>query len=91
MVFKIIFLAFDNATNNTAAIELFNRQLKIPVGNDLFHVRCVCHIINLIVKDGIKIFEPQIQKKIEISSYILDILHIDTKNLKTIVKQWLKK
>ena len=28
----------------------------------LFYVRCVYHIINLIVKDELKIFEPQIQK-----------------------------
>ena len=32
-IFNII---FDNATNNTAAIELFNWQLKSLVGNNLF-------------------------------------------------------
>ena len=67
---NIFSITFDNATNNTAAIELFNRQLKTPVGNDLYHVRCVCHIINLIIKDGLKIFEPQIEKIRSVILYI---------------------
>ena len=57
----IFSITFDNAINNTAA-ELFNRQLKTPVGKNLFHVRCVYHIINLIIKDGSKFFEAKIQK-----------------------------
>ena len=35
---NIFSITFDNVTNNTAAIELFNRQLKSSVGNDLYHV-----------------------------------------------------
>ena len=67
---NIFSITFDNATNNTAAIELFNRQLKTPVGNDLYHVRCVCHIINLIVKDGLETFEDKIKKIKDVILYI---------------------
>ena len=58
---NIFSITFNNETNNTAAIELFNQQLKTPIDNDLFYIRCVCHIINLIVKDGLKNFKSQIK------------------------------
>ena len=77
---SIMSVTFDNATNNTTAIELFIRQLKTPVGNDLFHVKCICQIINLNVKDRLKKFKIKF-KKLNMSFYILDFLHIDTKNL----------
>ena len=57
MVFKNIFsISFDNVTTNTDVIELFNRKLKSHLGNNLFHVKYVCHIMNLIVKDELKLF-----------------------------------
>ena len=80
---NIFSITFDNVTNNTTAIELFNRQLKISIGNDLYHVWCVCHIINLIVKDGLKIFKDKIKK---IKDVVLYLLHINTKIFKKIIK-----
>ena len=66
-IFSIIFY---NATNNTAVIELFNRQLKSSASNDLYHIRCVCYIINVIVKNRLKTFEDKIKKIKEVMPYI---------------------
>jgi hypothetical protein len=49
---KVISITFDNASNNTATIPMFRSRLNPPNGFELFHQRCVCHIINLIVQDG---------------------------------------
>ena len=51
---KIFTVSFDNASKNTAAIEILKNYLK-PVLNEIFfHIRCICHIINLCVQDGLK-------------------------------------
>ena len=76
---NIFSITFDNTTNNTGAINLFNRQLKTLVGNNLFHIRYVCYIINLIIKDDLKFLNRKL-KKLEVSSYILDHQHIHIKN-----------
>ena len=59
---NIFSITFHNATTNTAVTELFNWPLKSPIGNNLFHVRCVYHIINLIIQDRLKMLEEKIQK-----------------------------
>ena len=59
---NILNIIFDNAINNTATIELFNRQLKTLTCYNLFHVRCVYYIINLIFKYELKIFKEKIKK-----------------------------
>jgi hypothetical protein len=58
---KVGSITFDNASNNSAAIPMFIRRLNPPHGLSLFHQRCVCHIINLIVKVGIKEIESYVE------------------------------
>jgi len=58
---KILCITFDNASNNTAAIDLLKLELSLPL-EEIFHVRCACHVYNLIVKDGLAFFEPIIEK-----------------------------
>ena len=58
---KTLCIALDNASNNTKAVGLLKRELNPPLKN-IFHVRCSCHILNLIVKDGLECFEDSIQK-----------------------------
>ncbi|CAN4103749.1 unnamed protein product [Withania somnifera] len=58
---KVLSIAFDNASNNTAAIEMLKINLSPPL-IDVFHVRCACHVYNLIVKDGLAFFEPVLEK-----------------------------
>ncbi|CAH9070101.1 unnamed protein product [Cuscuta europaea] len=55
---KVFSIAVDNASSNDVAVEYMKKKLKNH--DDLFldgyhlHMRCTCHIINLIVKDGMK-------------------------------------
>jgi hypothetical protein len=54
---KVFTISFDNASNNTNAVE----KLKLtytPVCNGAFyHGRCVAHILNLVVQDGLNVVE----------------------------------
>jgi len=56
----------DNASSNDVAIQYLKRRLNhwgttILDGNYL-HMRCVAHILNLVVKDGLKDLDPSIVK-----------------------------
>ena len=66
---KIFTITLDNASNNNVAIQRLKRFWQI---NDdhakLFHVRCCAHILNLIVKDGLKQVDSTLEK--------LETLHI---------------
>ena len=57
---KIFSITFDNASNNTSVIDLFIRTVRGGRLNEIFRVRCVCHIINLIVQDGLTLITPSI-------------------------------
>ncbi|KAG5516263.1 hypothetical protein RHGRI_037083 [Rhododendron griersonianum] len=62
IVDKVFSITFDNHYANTSSIELFKQNLTISHAGQFFHVRCVCHIINLVVSDGLKTIGPQIEK-----------------------------
>ena len=49
IVNKIFNITFDNASNNASAIDLFVKTIRTCPQKEMFHVRCACHIINLIV------------------------------------------
>ncbi|CAG8838188.1 4087_t:CDS:2, partial [Racocetra persica] len=54
---KLQTITLDNASSNDVAIrELINSasQDLINIKKELFHNRCLAHILNLIVKDGLK-------------------------------------
>ncbi|PSS08117.1 AC9 transposase [Actinidia chinensis var. chinensis] len=57
---KLSTLTIDNCSTNDAMISLLLKKFKNGVHlwtKNLFHVRCVAHILNLIVKDGLEIYE----------------------------------
>ncbi|KAF9594801.1 hypothetical protein IFM89_034784 [Coptis chinensis] len=57
IVGKISTITLDNASNNGAAVDEFIPKLfSEEIYGNLFHVRCSAHILNLIVKDGLKHF-----------------------------------
>ena len=47
-------ITLDNASANTKAIEFFKNDLSLFSDGTIFHQRCACHVINLIVKSGLK-------------------------------------
>ena len=59
MTYKAIFfsITFGNALNNKSVINLFVRTIRESPLSEIFHVRCVCYIINLIVQDGLKLLQ----------------------------------
>ena len=58
---KIFSITFNNASNNKSVINLFIRTVREGPLSEVFHVRCVCHIINLIVQDGLKLISPSLE------------------------------
>lgn len=57
---KIRSFTFDNANVNKSVIEKLQRVLQPKFGDYLFHIRCVCHILNLIVQDDLKYVKDEI-------------------------------
>ena len=52
---KILSLGVDDASNNTICIDyIFESRCIDFLVKDFFHVRCVCHVLNLYVQDGIE-------------------------------------
>ncbi|KAI8559926.1 hypothetical protein RHMOL_Rhmol04G0214300 [Rhododendron molle] len=62
IVDKVFSIMFDNHTANTAAIELLKVNMPNLRSSQFFHMRCVCHIINLVVQDGLESIAPQLKK-----------------------------
>jgi hypothetical protein len=70
---KKLCLVLDNSSANDACIKvLFNTPLKNKLSpNDfIFHQRCGCHILNLIVQDGLGVFSDEIKNIYEMMKYI---------------------
>ena len=51
---KVVSVTLDNASANTTAINILSPKISSYVGTLFLHQRCACHIINLIVKSGLK-------------------------------------
>jgi hypothetical protein len=67
---KISSITFDNAFNNNIIIPLFKNGLNPPHDFSLFHQRCICHIINLIVQVGVQKMKVYIENIRNVLSYI---------------------
>ena len=67
---KIFTITLDNAYNNDETIQILKRFWQIKKDHaKLFHVRCCAHILNLIVKDGLKQVDGTLEKKIRDIAY----------------------
>jgi hAT family C-terminal dimerisation region len=51
---KIFLISFDNASTNIKSIDYFTRALNSIMDGRMFHQKCVCHILSLTVKAGLK-------------------------------------
>ena len=75
LIDKIFSVTLDNASSNAKAIETLTPMFAGYLGPDpttehvdpsnrkysLMHQRCACHIINLIIKSGLKRFKPYLE------------------------------
>ena len=48
----VIALTLDNASANNVVIQIMRPQLS-DYHDELFYIRCRCHMVNLIIKDGL--------------------------------------
>lgn len=55
---KVMSLSFDNASNNDSAIDRLRRDLDPFINGEFFHSRCVCHVLNRVVQDGLEMVKP---------------------------------
>ncbi|KAJ3690920.1 hypothetical protein LUZ61_020084 [Rhynchospora tenuis] len=70
---RVFSLVLDNASSNDACIrELLSGSLKeaLPTEGSVFHQRCGCHILNLIVQDGLSELTDEITKIRDMMKYI---------------------
>jgi hypothetical protein len=61
LIDKVFSITLDNALANTNAMNILTPQFSGYVGSLFLHQRCACHIINLIVKYGLKRLKPYIE------------------------------
>ncbi|CAM9002576.1 unnamed protein product [Rhodiola kirilowii] len=60
---KFFSLTLDNASSNDVLVsQLGSRLMLSSINKQLLLVRCTCHILNLIVQDGLAILAPSIEK-----------------------------
>ncbi|KAJ1689265.1 hypothetical protein LUZ63_013420 [Rhynchospora breviuscula] len=61
---RVFCLVLDNASSNDACISelLYSTPMKddLPIEGKIFHQRCGCHILNLIVHDGLNTMHKEI-------------------------------
>ena len=67
---KIVTITLDNASTNNVAADLLKFALQLDLNGVLFHNRCACYIINLIVQVGVK----SIRDDLEIIKWIIGFI-----------------
>ena len=74
---KVAFVTLDNASSNNVAVSRLQRFIHdrsqtpgIPATSNFFHIRCAAHVINLIVKDGLKQISGPIERLRESVKFI---------------------
>jgi hypothetical protein len=70
---KLFCLVLDNASSNDAAIKEFLRSplaANMPADGNIFHQRCGCHILNLIVQTGLLVLNDEVKNIRETMKYI---------------------
>ncbi|KAJ1700978.1 hypothetical protein LUZ63_000757 [Rhynchospora breviuscula] len=71
--FRAFSLVLDNASSNDACIRQFMdgpMRDALPVDGSVFHQRCGCHILNLVVQDGLSVLSDEIKKVRETMKYL---------------------
>ncbi|KAJ1260875.1 hypothetical protein BS78_10G265500 [Paspalum vaginatum] len=73
---KLFSLTLDNAASNLVAVTdiiddlRVNRKASLVCDGIFFHIRCACHILNLVARDGLAVISKAIEK---IKSLVLTV------------------
>ncbi|CAN1242530.1 Putative AC9 transposase [Linum perenne] len=71
---RVLCCTLDNASANDVAIRHLRERLQLRVGNTLdgrfLHMRCVAHIINLVVQTGIEVIGISVRRVREACKWI---------------------
>ncbi|XP_024190643.2 zinc finger BED domain-containing protein RICESLEEPER 3-like [Rosa chinensis] len=71
---KVFTITVDNASANDVVVAYMMRRLRgyktLMFGGQFLHLRCACHIINLIVRDGLKELEAGIDAIWNCAKYV---------------------
>ena len=71
---NVMTVTVDNASSNNLAIQYLQRRINhwngSVLGGDYLHMRCAAHILNLIVKDGLKDVDVSIVKICGVVKYV---------------------
>ena len=60
---KMMSMTFDNATSMTYTANLIKQNLTdVLLDGEALHTRCVCHVLNLCVQDGVRAIGPYYSK-----------------------------
>lgn len=65
---KLFSLTLDNASNNLVAVKDIIQDLRVNASSCLicdgifFHIRCACHILNLVARDGLAVISKALEK-----------------------------
>jgi len=66
---KVMCLTVDNASSNDVYVDMLKCQLRVLCDGDYFHVCCCAHILNLIMKEGLKDIDETVYKIRECVKY----------------------
>ena len=61
LVKKIFSIGFDNAAANTVSIVELKSICQPNFGGKFFHIRCICHVLNLCVQNGLRLLDVCLQ------------------------------
>ncbi|KNA13143.1 hypothetical protein SOVF_119460 [Spinacia oleracea] len=66
---KVMSMTLDNASANDAFADCLKGNLDLMCDGAYFHVKCCCHILNLVVQDGLKEVDEVVCKVRETVKY----------------------
>nr|GEX14522.1 zinc finger BED domain-containing protein RICESLEEPER 2-like [Tanacetum cinerariifolium] len=79
---KIMSIKLDNASNNTSAIGKLKLKYEPPMDGGFYNSRCVAHIINLVLQDGLAVLAINAIKEYFKTMYLNRVDHLDAQESK---------
>ena len=71
---RVFTITLDNVSYNDTLVSHLKRHPSfgpcLPYGGEFFHVRCVAHILNLIIQDGLKVINEVVYNLRESVKYV---------------------